>query len=101
MCLRFVLCGVALTAFRLAIRPRGLGNFSVKAAPPTCLAISDRICFGCKPLPAFLPTFHVGHLDDFAIKAAPTGLWFAIFLCFAERVVALDAFCLALRPRCF
>jgi hypothetical protein len=63
MRLRFVLCCVALAAFRQAIRPCGLKNFSVNAAPPTWLAISDRVFFRCKPLTALLSAFHVGHLD--------------------------------------
>lgn len=97
--LRFILCGIAFAAFVLAIHPRGLGNFAVKAAPPTCLAISDRIFFRRVPLTAFLPAFDVGHLDHFAVKAAPAILWAAIFLRVAERVITLGAFCLALSPR--
>src|SRR5258707_15666460 len=78
MCLCFVLCGVALATFVLAIRPRRLENFSVKAAPPTCFAISDRLFFRRKPLSTLLSAFHVGHLDHVAVKAAPTFRWHAI-----------------------
>ena len=96
---RFVLGGITLATFRQAIRPCGLKNFAVKAAPPTCLAISDRFFFGCKPLPAFLSAIGVGHLDYIPLEAAPAILWSAIFLRFARRFVALDVFCLALGPR--
>jgi hypothetical protein len=98
MRLRFLLGSVALPAFRQAIRPRGLKNFSVNAAPPTRLAISDRIFFFRKPLTAFLSAFHVGHLNYIPVEAAPAILWSAIFLRFGERLVTLDAFCLALSP---
>src|SRR5439155_15960667 len=99
MRLRFVLCRVALATFRQAIRPCGLKNFSVNAAPPAWLAISDRIFFFRRPLTAFLSAFHVGHLDYTPLEAAPAVSSYAGFLCFAERVVTLNALCLALGPR--
>jgi hypothetical protein len=65
-----------------------LEDFAVDAAPPTWLAISNRIFFRCKPLSALLAAFEVRHFDDFAVKAAPTPPWLTIFSGFGERVVA-------------
>jgi len=96
MRVRFVLCRVALAAFRQAIRPCGLKNFSVNAAPPTWLAISDRIFFFRKPPTAFLSAFKVRHFDDLAVKAAPTPPWLTHFLRFLDRVEALTAARLAI-----
>lgn len=87
MRLRFVLCRVALAAFRQAIPPRGLKNFSVNAAPPTRLAISDRLFFRCKPLPALLSAFDVRHLNDLPLEAVPTPPRHALFFRFTKRVV--------------
>jgi hypothetical protein len=72
---RFLLCGVALATLFLAIHVCGLENFPIKAAPPTCLAISDRIFFLCVPLTALLLAFNLGHLDHFPVEATPTLLW--------------------------
>jgi hypothetical protein len=88
-----------LAAFRQAIRPRSLEDFSVNATPPTRLAISDRVLFFREPLTAFLPANDVGHLDHRAVHAAPTVSWAAGFLCFVLRVVALPALCFAVGSR--
>jgi hypothetical protein len=68
---RFSLGGVAFAAFVLAIRPRGLGSFSVKAAPPACLAISDCVFFGPKALTTFLPAILTIGAEDLSVHTAP------------------------------
>jgi hypothetical protein len=68
---RFVLCRVALAAFRQAIRPGGLKNFSVNAAPPTWLAISDRVLFGPKALTTFLPAILSVGAENLSVHTAP------------------------------
>ena len=91
MRLCFLLGGVALAAFVLAIRPGGLENFSVKAAPPACFAIPDRFLFSRKPLTAFLMAVEVRHLDDCSVEATPTPLYLTIVSGLIQRVVALAA----------
>ena len=88
---RFVLCRVALTAFRLAIGPRSLEDFAVNAAPPTWLAISDRVFFRREPLTAFFSTFKVRHFDDLPVKATPAPLHFTALFRFFELVITLAA----------
>lgn len=71
VCLCFLLGGVALTAFVLAIRPSALENLSIKAAPPACLAISNSVLFGPKALTTFLAAILSVGAENLSVHTAP------------------------------